>query len=270
MPAHKGGNDVNLETIEMWDAMKDVKYRRTLEQLKEIIQNPDADQTAALTAALNIVASAVHAEAGTLWYYDRFGDGLIRPRAVYGGGEIFHITLVPGEGLAGQVIESGKAAIIADCQKDPRWAGRVDARTGFCTRSMICVPLLAAEQPFGCIQIINKTDGQPFDEKDLAFARKLAAAVSEVFALHGGMGDLPEEKEEDREFCLDKAMCAPNLREMEITLRGCGGFAYLGVSDQQAVLEHAREIWKILDRKRAHGDESGTETKRSRFGFFKR
>ena len=261
---------MNLETIEMWDAMKDVKYRRTLEQLKEIIQNPDADQAAALTAALNIVASAVHAEAGTLWHYDRFGDGLIRPRAVYGGGEISHITLVPGEGVAGQVIESGKASIIADCQKDPRWAGRVDARTGFSTRSMICVPLLAAEQAFGCIQIINKTDGQPFDEKDLAFAKKLAAAVSEVFALHG-MSELPAETEEDREFCLDKAMCAPDLREMEIALRGCGGFAYLGVSDQQAVLEHAREIWKILDKKRARGTESESAgTKRSRFGFFKR
>lgn len=261
---------MNLETIEMWDAMKDVKYRRTLEQLKEIICNPEADQTQALTAALNIVASAVHAEAGTFWYYDRFGDGLIRPRAVYGGGKIFDISLVPGEGLAGGVIESGKAAIIVDCQSDPRWAGRVDARTGFSTRSMICVPLLAAKQAFGCIQIINKTDGQPFDEKDLAFAKKLAEAVSAVFARHG-MSAVPAETEADREFCLDKAMCAPNLREMEIALRGCGGFAYLGAGDQQAVLEHAREIWKILDRNRARGTESESpEAKRSRFGFFKR
>lgn len=260
---------MNLETIEMWDAMKDVKYRRTLEQLREIICNPQADQTAALTAALNIVASAVHAEAGTFWHYDRFGDGLIRPRAAYGGGEISQITLVPGEGVAGQVIESGKASIIADCQKDPRWAGRVDARTGFVTRSMICVPLLAAEQAFGCIQIINKTDGQPFDEKDLAFAQKLAAAVSEVFVENSPEGKAPHAGDGE-DLCLDKAMDASNLREMEVTLRGCGAFARLGVSDQKILLEHAREIWKILDRKKSREQEEEASSKRSRFGFFKR
>lgn len=259
---------MNLETIEMWDAMKDVKYRRTLEQLREIICNPQADRTAALTAALNIVASAVHAEAGTFWHYDRFGDGLIRPRAVYGGGEISQITLVPGEGVAGQVIESGKASIIADCQKDPRWAGRVDARTGFVTRSMICVPLLAAEQAFGCIQIINKTDGQPFDEKDLAFAQKLAAAVSEVFVENSPEGKAPHAGDGE-DLCLDKAMEASNLREMEVTLRGCGAFARLGVSDQKILLEHAREIWKILDRKKSREQEEAS-SKPSRFGFFKR
>lgn len=260
---------MNLETIEMWDAMKDVKYRRTLEQLKEIIRNPKEDQTAALTAALNIVASAVHAEAGTFWYYDRFGDGLIHPRAVYGGGKIFDISLVPGEGLAGGVIESGKAAIIIDCQSDPRWAGRVDAATGFCTRTMICVPLQAGTQAFGCIQIINKTDGEPFDEKDLAFAQKLAAAVSEVFVETSAEGTMPESRE-DEDICLDKAMAASNLREMEVTLRGCGAFARLGVSDQQILLEHAREIWKMLNRKKSRDQEEDASSKRSRFGFFKR
>lgn len=259
---------MNLEAIEMWDAMKDVKYRRTLDQLRGIIQNPDADQAAALTAALDIVASAVHAEAGTYWHYDRYGDGLIRPGAVFGGGEISNVSLVPGEGLAGGVIESGRPAIIADCQRDPRWAGRVDAATGFCTRSMLCVPLLAGGEALGCIQIINKTDGQLFDEKDLAFAQKLAEAVAAVLAEREGAAR-PAAGQDD-ELRLDEAMKARNLREMEIVLRGCGGFARLGVADQKLLLEHAREIWKTLDRQRARAERPAAGGTPPRFGFLRR
>lgn len=257
---------MNLEAIEMWDAMKDVKYRRTLDQLREMIKDPKVDQTAALTAALNIVASAVHAEAGTFWLYDRFGDGLIRPQAVYGGGEISSVRLIPGEGLAGTVIETGKASIIADCQSDPRWAGRVDAKTGFCTRSMICVPLSADGMVLGCIQIINKTDGMPFDEKDLAFAEKLASAVAGVLAEDDTVAACPcsEEKSEIR---LDEAMRAANLREMEIVLRGCGGFAALGVNEQKQFLEHARALWKMLAAKRCAASSAGEEPQRSRLRF---
>ena len=56
------------------------------------------------------------------------------------------------------MIQSGKSVIIQDCQADPRWAGRVDQKTGFQTKSMICVPLALEDVVFGCIQIITKTD----------------------------------------------------------------------------------------------------------------
>lgn len=171
-----------FETMEIWDAMKDAKYRRTLEELQKVIGNAHGSLDEAIAAALDMACSAVHAEAGTFWFYSRFGDGMIHPRAWYGGGDIKGLRLLPGEGIAGQVIENGKPIMIADCQADPRWAQKADESTGFRTKSMLCVPLMVDELPFGCIQMINKTDDSLFDEKDLEFESCLAAEIASQFA----------------------------------------------------------------------------------------
>ena len=106
--------------MEIWDAMKDTKYRRTLEDLRKVIHNAHGNLNEAISAVLNMTCTAVHAEAGTFWFYSRFGDGLIHPRAWYGGSNISQHYLTPGEGVAGTVIETGVPSMIADCQKDPR------------------------------------------------------------------------------------------------------------------------------------------------------
>jgi len=172
---------VRYESMEIWDAMKQVKYQRTLEDLKKVIRNSHGDMNEAISSALNMVCLAVHAQVGTFWFYSRFGDGLIRPRAGFGGVDISNQFLAPGEGIAGQVIESGLPTIIADCRRDPRWAAKVDSSTGFVTKTMLCVPMIADGQPFGCIQLINKTDDTLFDDKDMSFANALAEAIAEQF-----------------------------------------------------------------------------------------
>ena len=239
------GND------EMLDVMKDVKYRRTLETLKKMIKDARGDFVTSLTVALNVVAETVHAEAGTLWLYDRFGDGLIRPKAVYGGGELKDIYLMPGEGVAGQVIESGKGSIISDCQKDSRWAGKVDSTTGFSTKSMICVPLTAGEDVFGCIQILNKTGGLLFDDRDMEFTGNLAKAASELLVSLGFLREYEAERSRNRtrELSFREVFCAEDDETMMFLLRSNELFAGLGISEQEKVLQHAREIRKILNRK---------------------
>ena len=179
----------DMESI--WGAMKDTHYRRTIDAMENAIRKTD-NLEAALTTALDMVVGAVHAQAGTCWFYDQFGDGRIHPRAVYGGGDLGGISLLPGEGIAGQVIASGQAQIIADCQSDPRWAGKVDAKTGFRTESMLCVPLSMEGVVFGCIQIVNRTDRMHFDEKDLEFAENLARAAAGLFLKQGMLSRIIE------------------------------------------------------------------------------
>ena len=158
-----------VESNELWNAMKDSKYRNTLNQLNHISTDPGTDMSSFMSEILNVVVSAVHAEAGTLWYYSKFATGRIHPKAVYGGGDIGDFSLAVGEGIAGKVVETAQSVIIEDCQKDPRWSGKADKNTGFVTRSMICVPLKDGDACFGCIQLINKTDGSLYDDKDLFF-----------------------------------------------------------------------------------------------------
>jgi len=175
---------MNNEVSELWEAMKDAKYRKTMAALNSVPVDENTDMADFMNAILDIVAKAVHAEVGTLWYYSKFADGRIHPKAQFGGSDLGDFSLAPGEGVAGNVIKSGEGTMIMDCQKDPRWSGKVDAGTGFITKSMICVPLKDGNQGFGCIQLINRTDGNLYDDKDLAFMNNLAREISAIFIRH--------------------------------------------------------------------------------------
>ena len=78
------------------------------------------------------------------------------------------------EGIAGWVASTGEALVLPDVQKHPMFSQRVDALTGFETRSMLCVPVKTAERVLGVIQLINRTDGTPFGEADLALLSAIA------------------------------------------------------------------------------------------------
>ena len=245
---------MSYELEAIWQAMKETQYNRTLNELTESIMTAK-ELSDALVVALNKVADASHSEAGTLWTYDRFGDGLIRPAAVYGGKNIADVTLRPGEGIAGTVIKHGIPCIIADCQKDERWAGKVDAHTGFKTLSMICVPLNWQRFTFGSIQLINRVDGIPFDDKDLLFVQHLAIQISNVFSARG----LLDEYVSAELSALQTPIEAPDERppfttlffteyfeDIEESISKSELFASLSETNKKNVLRHAREIWRIL------------------------
>lgn len=239
-----------MEEMEsMWNAMKSTHYKRTINQLTRSIEDTK-DLDAALHVALEMVLSAVHAQTGSFWFYDRFKDGCIHVKATSEGADLSNIRLLPGEGIAGQVIQNGTSVIIQDCQADPRWAGRVDKKTGFCTKTMICVPLSLDTLVFGCIQIINKTDGMAFDEKDLAFAERLAAEIASVLK-HQGLLEDYYAAAKSREVPSDavsfqEVFCASSERELEYALRNIRQFSGLVRRDQQEVLRLAQQIRKLM------------------------
>ncbi len=229
-----------LETL--WYAMKDSHFRRCMEELDERL-NQSKDLDSALNEAVKTVLKVMHGEAGTLWFYERFQDGRIHPRISIPKVSAEDVSLVPGEGIAGQVIESGEPMMIADCQADERWAGRVDAKTGFVTRSMICVPLKLESLIFGCLQIVNKTDGTAFDEKDLNFAQRLADEVLEAMQKQGVLEAYSIPKAENSEApSFFSVVSEMPRKEQERWLRGRAEFARLRQSEQQEVLRLLGEL----------------------------
>lgn len=71
-----------------------------------------------------------------------------------------------GEGIAGYVFETGESVLIEDAYTDPRFHHDFDRRTGYRTRSLLCVPLMAKGRIIGVAQVINRLDGAPFDAED--------------------------------------------------------------------------------------------------------
>lgn len=150
-----------------------VNYTQVVWEITRQLQESESLEKA-LRISLGTVVRAVGAEAGTIWFYNKDGDGRIHPSFWIGGADLTGLSLAAGEGIAGAVVETGQTTVVKDCQSDPRWAGRFDAKTGFVTRSMVCVPLLNKYETIGCIQIINKLDGTLYTDADVELCENLA------------------------------------------------------------------------------------------------
>ncbi|MBQ8040776.1 MAG: ATP-binding cassette domain-containing protein [Lachnospiraceae bacterium] len=173
--------------------MKKVNNTQVVWEITRLLQDAESLEDA-LRVSLGMVVKAVDAEAGTIWFYNKKGDGRIYPSFWIGGADLTGLSLAAGEGIAGSVVAEGKMTVVKDCQSDPRWAGRFDKATGFVTRSMICVPLLNKYEVIGCIQIINKKDGTLYDDDDVELSETLAMLTAIAVDARGLNLGFAEEK----------------------------------------------------------------------------
>lgn len=239
----------------LWDAMKNAKYRNTMAELLKVSETDATDLTGFMSSLLSVVARAVHAEVGTLWYYSKFADGRIHPKAAYGGSELGDFSLAPGEGIAGSVILTGKGTIIQDCQKDPRWSGKVDAGTGFITKSMICVPLKDGDTGFGCIQLINRTDGYLYDDKDLAFMEKMAVETSKIVIDHSKdlfMGCFSAFEDKDATGLAAIEKCS-DFNEMMKAVRMNQAYLKMNRFNAWKYERYCKKLWKLCHSEKSEG-----------------
>ncbi|MCD6180987.1 MAG: GAF domain-containing protein [Candidatus Cloacimonetes bacterium] len=83
-----------------------------------------------------------------------------------------------GEGVVGHVVQTKEAAIVNDVQQDERFFKKVDVKTGFVTKSILCVPLVSPTRVLGAIEVLNKLDGSDFDDLDKLFLESIAGQAS--------------------------------------------------------------------------------------------
>ncbi|XP_041460224.1 dual 3',5'-cyclic-AMP and -GMP phosphodiesterase 11A-like [Lytechinus variegatus] len=84
-------------------------------------------------------------------------------------------------GIIEQVAISGERANISDAQNDPRIDKELDKAIGFQTKSLLCMPIRDNKcQTIGVAQVLNRTDGFPFDEND--------EQLFEAFTIFCGLG----------------------------------------------------------------------------------
>lgn len=81
--------------------------------------------------------------------------------------EMGEVRIPLGSGIAGAAAQSGETIRIDDAYADPRFNRDVDKQTGFQTRSILSLPIKnQAGSVFAVAQLLNRRDGQPFDEND--------------------------------------------------------------------------------------------------------
>ncbi len=118
----------------------------------------------------------LNAERSTLFLYDEKTGELWSE--VGQGLESMQIRLPASVGIAGAVFESGKTINIPHAYADLRFNPEFDRKTGFFTRSILCVPVVnKLGKTIGATQVLNKRGG-PFTGEDEARLRAFTAQVS--------------------------------------------------------------------------------------------
>lgn len=138
-----------------------------------------------LTVILKCVNRLFSTSACSIGLLEDEGRKLVFTKAE-GGASVVEFELDAGQGIAGWVAQHGEGIICNDVSKDPRFFGGFDQRTGFTTKSILCVPLRQQDRVIGVIENMN-TDAQggfTDDEFDLlrAFAGLVATAIVRVKA----------------------------------------------------------------------------------------
>jgi adenylate cyclase len=148
------------------------------QQILEVTQNLAGELLLEVLIARIMAATTqlLGAERASLFIYDDKTDELF---TLYADGlETRQIRLPTTSGIAGAVFTSGKTENIADPYADTRFNQAVDRRTGFTTRSILCVPITnKAGARMGVTQALNKRGGA-FTAKDEARLKAFAAQVA--------------------------------------------------------------------------------------------
>jgi len=164
----------------------------TIEQLRRRLEERTVDLDTVLTAVVDEAVRRLDADRGTLYLLDKVRGELVSRVAQLP--EIAEIRLKPGEGVAGWVAASGEVVSVPSDGDDPRFAGRVDARTGYVTRSLLAVPIRdldegpptrgrPPERPIiGVLQVLNKNHGAAFSADDVSLLEALADGVAGLLA----------------------------------------------------------------------------------------
>lgn len=97
-----------------------------------------------------------------------------------------------GEGLEGRVARSGVPVILRELGKGRR-GQRYPRLNRLKARSVLCVPIVSKKKILGVVQMVNKVNGDPFDQTDSDLLSKLmdqAAIALERSSLYQQMSDL--------------------------------------------------------------------------------
>jgi putative ABC transport system ATP-binding protein len=180
-------NRQNLE--ELVAGMDEPGFRRMLEDLTQESQrflqaiNLAEDQAyrSMLEQSLRVftrrVGDLLNAERASLFLVDRPRQELIlqvSQDAIRPGS----IRIPLASGIAGAAATSGRTVRVADAYADPRFNPEVDRTTDFRTRSVLCLPLHdTGGNVFAVTQLLNRRDGQPFDENDERRFAEFAASL---------------------------------------------------------------------------------------------
>ncbi|MFN0016769.1 MAG: PP2C family protein-serine/threonine phosphatase [Pirellulaceae bacterium] len=137
----------------------------------------EIDLGRALDAIVKEASNALQCERALLYQYDPKRETLFTT-----AGTEVPVYLKIDQGIAGYVARQRLMVNVPDTAQEPRWDSTYDKATGYNTKTILAVPLVAARDGrlLGVLEMLNNIGG-PFDSDDeslaIAFSNHAAAAL---------------------------------------------------------------------------------------------
>lgn len=117
------------------------------------------------------VRTALNCDRASIFLYDGPKDELYSLVATGVEALRFSVRL----GIAGEAARTREVIHVPDAYADPRFNPAIDRQTGYRTRNLLTLPLIApGDELIGVLQVLNKLDGD-FSPNDLMLARALGS-----------------------------------------------------------------------------------------------
>jgi sigma-B regulation protein RsbU (phosphoserine phosphatase) len=212
-----------LAAVALRDAELFSSTQRTLTKLQFLVDASKAlgstlDLGELLGRILDLAKTQADAERGSIFLVDDKTQEIWS--LIAQGLEKQEIRLPLGKGIAGHVAKTGEVVNIPDCYADPRFDPETDKRTGYRTRSMLCLPIRnKAGKIIAALQLLNKLHGT-FTDEDVEFLITLSghmALALENAQLHR---DLLEKERLERDLALARGIQRSLLPETTPVVHG--------------------------------------------------
>jgi HD-GYP domain-containing protein (c-di-GMP phosphodiesterase class II) len=154
------------------------------------------ERTELLRLIMGYAERLLNVEATSFWLLDEAHQRLhLLVSAGDYSEQMSEISVQVGEGIIGQVVQSGQRRIVNDVHQEPCFNAQIDRQSGFETRSILTVPMRVPrilrgdvggeirESIIGGAQALNKRDGCPFTREDVRLFETLVRQAAIAFQL---------------------------------------------------------------------------------------
>lgn len=188
-----------------------------------------------LQSTMQLATDVMNAQASTLMLVDPEDPDYLVFEIAHGvkRDQLRRFRMPTSEGIAGWVARNNQPLIVNDPDRDGRFNRKVDLRTGFLTRNILCVPMQIKGEVIGVLQVLNRSSESGFDEEDLELLLTLASQASIAIETARLYRNLREER--DRIIQIQEEVrreLARNLHDGTVQI-----LAAISMS-----LEHARQL----------------------------
>lgn len=141
--------------------------------------NHDLNLNEVLNQVAHQAAKVIGAEGASVLLFDENRDELIFQTAIGPVGKKLQGERIKADqGIAGQVVRTGRAVRIDDVRQNANFFPGIDAKTNVQTHGLLACPLIDRGKVLGVVEVINAIDRDHFSDQDLELLKIFANLVA--------------------------------------------------------------------------------------------